>query len=70
VQVVRALVWPSKQAPVYFTGGEDARICAWSLMSAEETASAMPGKRGLHCGSSAADGKQKKRRKQDICTDR
>ncbi|KAK9909388.1 hypothetical protein WJX75_001502 [Coccomyxa subellipsoidea] len=57
--VVRSALWPSERSPVFFTAGEDARICAWSTVAGEEEESAA--KRSL--GAANVSQPQKKRKK-------
>lgn len=61
VQVVRSVLWPSEHSPVYFTAGEDAKICAWSILAmGEESAAA---KRGVESAAADSSQPQKKRKK-------
>ncbi|EIE22062.1 WD40 repeat-like protein [Coccomyxa subellipsoidea C-169] len=57
--VVRSALWPSERSPVFFTAGEDARICAWSTVAGLEDGA---GKRSL--GDAGESQPQKKRKKQ------
>jgi hypothetical protein len=66
--VVRSIIWPTEQAPVYFTAGEDGRICAWPRLGADANGSgAHAAKRSLQDGGqSGAKQHKKKRRKQEF----
>ena len=57
VQVVRSMLWPSDQCPVYFTAGEDGCIRTWTAAGASDSAADGAAKRGAQAGA----GRQRKR---------
>ena len=61
LQVVRSALWPSERSPVFFTAGEDARICAWSTVAGEEEESAA--KRSLDAANVSQPVKKRKKQK-------
>lgn len=59
--VVRSVLWPSEHSPVYFTAGEDAKICAWSTLAVGEESTAA--KRGMQTALADSSQPQNKRKK-------
>ncbi len=64
VQVVRSVLWPSEHSPVYFTAGEDAKICAWSTLAVGEEGATV--KRGVESAAADNHQPQKKRKKHTL----
>ena len=61
VQVVRSVLWPSEQCPVYFTAGEDGSIRSWSALAGDgDSAMGVPRK-----GAQTGAGRQRKRPRPD-----
>ena len=58
------MLWPSEHSPVYFTAGEDAKICAWSILAGGEDSTV--GKRGKESAVPDNSQPQKKRMKHKL----
>ncbi len=58
------MLWATEAWPVYMTGGEDGRICAWSAVAEADAADVVP-KRAAPAAQNGAALRQNKRRKQE-----
>lgn len=65
MQVVRSVLWPNERCPVYFTGGEDARICTWSGVSGDDAVGVPKRAAAQEAAGAPAGRKLKRRRKHD-----